>query len=88
MPEETKGPAKPKAKPRRLLNPRRVQSLLKRAHEVLLLDSKDPKMTVQERVSLLKSGSEYIKALGAADGRRRRDEKSKREAAKKLGPLD
>ena len=80
--------AKPKSKSRRLLNPRRVQSLLKRIHEALLLDSKDSKLTAQEKVSLLKSGAEYIRALGAADGRRRRDEKSKREAAKKLGPLD
>ena len=88
MADKTEAGAKPKAKPRRLLNPRRVQSLLRRAHEALLLDSKDPKMTVQEKVSLLKSGAEYVKALGAADGRRRRDEKSKREAAKKLGPLD
>jgi hypothetical protein len=83
MPDETKGAAKPKAKPRQLLNPRRAQSLLKRAHEALLLDSKDPKMTVQEKVSLLKSGAEYVKALGAADGRRRREERANRAAEKK-----
>ena len=81
--EETKGAAKPKAKARRLLNPRRVQSLLRRVHEAMLLDSRDPKLTAQERIAILKVGAEYVKALGAADGRRRRDEKSKKEAAKK-----
>lgn len=80
--------ARPKVKSRRLLNPRRVQSLLKRVQETMLADSQDPKLTAQERVACFKAASQYVQALGAADGRRRRDEKSKREASKKLGPLD
>jgi len=80
--------AKSKSKSRRLLNPRRVQSLLRRVHESLLSDSKDPKLTPQERIEILKVSAEYVKALGAADVRRRRDEKSKRDASKKFGPLD
>ena len=86
--EQEKPGAKPKTKSRRLLNPRRVQSLLKRAQEMMLADSRDPKLTAQERIACLKAASQYVQALGAADGRRRRDEKSKREAAKRLGPLD
>jgi hypothetical protein len=70
-------------KSRRLLNPRRVQSLLKRAQETLLGDSRDPKLTAQERIACLKAAAEYVKALGAADGRRRRDERANRAAEKK-----
>jgi hypothetical protein len=83
MPEETKAGAKPKAKPRRLLNPRRVQSLLKRAQETMLADSWDPKLTAQERITLLKVASEYVRALAVAEGRRRTEDRAKRAADKK-----
>lgn len=75
--------AKPKAKSRRLLNPRRCQSLLKRIQETLLIDSRDPKLTAQERIACLKAAAQYIQALAAADGRRRRDERANRAAEKK-----
>jgi hypothetical protein len=88
MPEETKGAARPKTKSRRLLNPRRIQSLLRRVHEGMINDAKDPKLTVQEKLTYLQVGAEYAKLLGAADVRRRSDLKHKREAARKLGPLD
>jgi hypothetical protein len=84
MADETKSGSKPKAKARRLLNPRRVQSLLKRVQETMLADSRDPKLTAQERIACLKAAAEYVKALGAADGRRRTADRAQRAAEKKL----
>jgi hypothetical protein len=75
--------AKQKTKSRRLLNPRRVQSLLKRAQETMLADSRDPKLTAQERIALLKVASEYVRALAVAEGRRRTEDRAKRAADKK-----
>lgn len=69
MAEETKAP-------KRLLNPRRLQSLLKRAHETLLADTRNPMLTPQERLAYLKAGATYAKLLGIADGRRRKDLKT------------
>lgn len=58
---------------KRLLNPRRLQSLLKRTHEALLADSRHPMLTPQERLAYLKVGAETAKLLGMAEGQRRKD---------------
>jgi hypothetical protein len=68
---------------RSLLNPRRLQSLLKRAHEVMLADAKDPKLTHEQKLAYLRAGAEYAKLLAAADGRRRTQDRAKRAADKK-----
>jgi hypothetical protein len=83
MADETKAGAKQTYKSRALLNPRRLQSLLKRAHEVMLADAKDPQLTHQEKLAYLKAGAECAKLLAAADGRRRTADKAKRAAQKK-----
>ena len=75
--------AEAKYKSRALLNPRRLQSLLKRAQEVMLADAKNPQLTHQEKLAYLKAGAEYAKLLAAADGRRRTADKAKRAAQKK-----
>ena len=46
---------------RSLLNPRRVQSLVKRAHEQMWADTKGPKLTAQEKVAILKAAADYVK---------------------------
>jgi hypothetical protein len=83
--EQEKPGAKPKTKSRRLLNPRRVQSLLKHAQETMLADSRDPKLTAQERIAILKVASEYVRALAVAEGRRRTEDRAKRVADRKAG---
>jgi hypothetical protein len=83
MPEKTKSPAKHEYKSKALLNPRRMQSLLKRAHEVMLADAKDPQLTHDQKLAYLKAGAEYAKLLAAADGRRRAKDKAQRAAEKK-----
>jgi hypothetical protein len=89
MPDKTEAGAKPKSKKsRRLLNPRRLQSLLRRVHEITLNDVKNPLLTVEQKLEYFKAGVEYAKLLAGADVRRRSDVKFKREAARKLGPLD
>jgi hypothetical protein len=86
MPDQVKT-IKPPRK-RRLLNPRRVQSLLKRLHETMLADSKNPALTAKEKLEYLKAGAEYTKALSAAEGHRRSDEKRKVEQKKKATMWD
>ena len=81
--EKDQAGAKQTYKSRALLNPRRLQSLLKRTHEVMLADVKDPQLTHQEKLAYLKAGAEYAKLLAAADGRRRTQDKAKRAAEKK-----
>jgi hypothetical protein len=81
--ENEKPGAKPRAKSRRLLNPRRVQSLLRRVHEITLSDAKNPLLTAQEKLEYFKAGAEYAKLLAAADGRRRAKDKAQRAVEKK-----
>ena len=76
MAEETKGKAKPKYRPRRLLNPRRVQGMLKRVSELMLSDSRNPSLTTQERIACLKAAADYTKALATAEGRKRKEYKA------------
>jgi hypothetical protein len=84
MPEKTTAGSKDKYRPRRLLNPRRIQSLLKRAHEVMMADARNPQLTAQEKLEYLKTGAEYAKLLAAAEKQRRTEGKAKRTADKKL----
>jgi len=81
--EKDQAGAKANYKSRALLNPRRLQSLLKRAHEVMLADAKDPQLTHEQKLAYLKAGTEYAKLLAAADGRRRTADRAKRAAEKK-----
>jgi len=85
MADETKAGAKQTYKSRALLNPRRLQSLLKRAHEVMLADAKNPQLTHEQKLAYLKAGAEYAKLLAAADGRRRTADRVKIVAEKKQG---
>ena len=71
--EQEKLGAKPKYRPRRLLNPRRVQGMLKRVSEMMLADSRNPTLTTQERVACLKAAADYTKALATAEGRKRKE---------------
>jgi hypothetical protein len=82
--EKDQAGAKPNYKSRSLLNPRRLQSPLKRAHEVMLADAKNPQLTHQEKLAYLKAGAEYAKLLAAADGRRRTQDRANRAAGKRL----
>jgi hypothetical protein len=82
MPEKTKSPAKHGYKSKALLNPRRMQSLLKRAHEALLNDAKDPQLTHEQKLDYLKTAAEYAKLLAAADTRRRSHDKAQQKADK------
>jgi hypothetical protein len=74
--EQEKPGAKPKYRPRRLLNPSRVQGMLKRVSEMMLGDSRNPTLTTQERIACLKAAADYTKALATAEGRKGKESKA------------
>jgi len=84
--EQEKPGAKSNYRPRRLLNPRRVQGMLKRVSELMLADSRNPTLTTQERIACLKAAADYTKALATAEGRKRKEyraeEKTRQATAK------
>jgi hypothetical protein len=84
MPDETKAAgAKPKYRPRRLLNPRRVQGMLKRVSELMLADSRNPTLTTQERIACLKAAADYTKTLATAEGRKRKEHRPRKRCVRR-----
>jgi hypothetical protein len=82
-PQETKRPRKKEHNPRRILNPKRCQSLLKRVHEAMMADAKSPQLSAKEKLEYLKLGAEYSKILSLAETRRQINEKQKVKEATK-----
>ena len=61
--------AKQKTKPRRLLNPRRVQSLLYGIEQAMLKDRKEAKLTTAEKLAYVSAGAKYAAILSEAQKR-------------------